>query len=596
MSQYSELMGSFLRTGNYPLEANYIFETEQNLKDFYSDPINASTLHRGLLKIVGSGDNQALYWVVQNGEELSFAKLINKIDIDSIDAQLQELLDKINKEIEDRQNDINDIWGTDNPSTINEQYNSILNLANAVTELLNNVTTNTESINAIAGTDGDIIEYLKTLPYKSLTEVSNTLNKFLNEVDESTTTIDTLPELQKFLDGYSDTDTLKQVLNNIVTSIQGEIPPTTEFSTLKNVEQFVRTLDQWTKDRANNLQSELDQTQAGVGLSGDGSFNPDSTTNYLQSATSVMNALKILDSLIHDTIQEFVLQPSNKDIIPLEITKTNNGYTLGASLTLSSANGNQVTKNSDGLYIKSTLDYQDGQITFKVNDNIISQFNIGISTILNDGYYDPSQEELVLIFNKHDGTQQTVRIPVDSLIREWEPDNTQTKVVELTREEVINGADKLSADVRLSTNAHNILKKDNNTLLVEGTSENIVHNEEQLSTVIENIKSDINLKAPIDNPIFTGIPQVQTSPDAEDSSQRIPSTSWVNQRIQQTAEADLNQHISDYNNPHKVTASQVGAYSKDEVSQLLSTKADLVDGVVPDSQLPPFRLYWIDVE
>ena len=35
MSQFSEMMGSFIRTGNYPMEANYIFPTEAALKEFY---------------------------------------------------------------------------------------------------------------------------------------------------------------------------------------------------------------------------------------------------------------------------------------------------------------------------------------------------------------------------------------------------------------------------------------------------------------------------------------------------------------------------------------------------------------------------------
>ena len=66
MSQYSEMMGSFIRTGNYPMEANYIFPTEAALKEFYSDPINATTIHKGLFKIVENGGDgkQALYWVV----------------------------------------------------------------------------------------------------------------------------------------------------------------------------------------------------------------------------------------------------------------------------------------------------------------------------------------------------------------------------------------------------------------------------------------------------------------------------------------------------------------------------------------------------
>lgn len=67
MSQYSEMMGSFIRTGNYPLEAHYIFPTEEALKEFYSDEMNATTIHKGLLRIVendGTG-KQGLYWVTK---------------------------------------------------------------------------------------------------------------------------------------------------------------------------------------------------------------------------------------------------------------------------------------------------------------------------------------------------------------------------------------------------------------------------------------------------------------------------------------------------------------------------------------------------
>jgi len=80
MSQYSQMVGSFIRTGNYPLEANYIFETYDDLVNFYSDELQKATLHKGLLKVVendGEG-NQALYWITkkQTNDDLEFTKLI----------------------------------------------------------------------------------------------------------------------------------------------------------------------------------------------------------------------------------------------------------------------------------------------------------------------------------------------------------------------------------------------------------------------------------------------------------------------------------------------------------------------------------------
>ena len=103
MSQYSEMMGSFIRTGNYPLEANYIFPTEEALNEFYSDELNATTIHKGLLRIVendGTG-KQGLYWVTkkQTNDDLEFTKLISGTDIDSIFEQLGDLEIRLAEEI-----------------------------------------------------------------------------------------------------------------------------------------------------------------------------------------------------------------------------------------------------------------------------------------------------------------------------------------------------------------------------------------------------------------------------------------------------------------------------------------------------------------
>lgn len=585
MSQYSETIGSFTRTGNYPLEANYIFESEEALKQFYTDPIQATTLHEGLLKIVKSSDKQSLYWVVDNEGSLEFTELISNLDLGNIEGDLSGLQSKLEQEITDRKNADAAIMGGD-LEDFPEGLNNLLNIANSLKDLIAHVDdiyeeeTNAnkalkEELQATVGTEEeDIKAYLQTLDYRSLTSLSEALNNFLNKTDGTNTAINTWPELQSFLAGYTDTEVLKTVLENLVNNLLGNPTPTESFRTLRGIEDFVRELKSQSESSDKNLQTELDQTQVGVGLSGDGSYSADQETHYLKEATSVMNALKTLDSLIYDTVQEFVISPVNKDVVPLEITKTDNGYTIGASLSLSNVQGNQLIKKADGLYYNTKLNYDDGLITLTINDAIISQFNIGITSILNDGYYNPENEELVLVFNKEDGSQQTARIPVGTLIREWEVDNSQTnKVVELNREEVIDGTDKLSADVRISEKAHNILTKDGNSLFVEGTSDAITYNEQSLTSVIldlqnkvntntENIdtekterkeadstlsnlittntnditsiKEELKTKAPIDSPIFTGVPQVNTSPDAGDQSNRIPSTSWVIERIKES--------------------------------------------------------------
>lgn len=802
MSQYSELMGSFLRTGNFPLEANYIFATEEALKEFYSDPINATTLHKGLLRVVENGGDgqQALYWVVkkQTNDELEFVKLIQNIDIGNINNQLTDLLDNLNQEIQDRKDADVAIWGTSDSTNVPDDLNSIMDLANAISTLRQNISdlqdsdsTINQQIRAIAGTEQtNIVEYLKTLPYQSLTEVSNALNKFLNEVDSSTTKINTLVELQNFLDGYTDSDTLRNVLDDLWNKIEGDITPSEEFQTLKGIEEFVRKLAQWAKDRTDNLQTELDQTQVGVGLSGDGAFSPDKETNYLQDATSIMNALKILDGLVFEAISGITITPENTDVVQLAVRKEFEGYVIAAKLLLSNAYGNELLKKDDGLYINVVSEYDSGTLTLKVNDKIVSQHVLGFSSLVSKAYYDTESESIKIVFRLLSGDNEEITIPVGALIREWEPDNSNPdKVVEITRETVVNGADKVSADVRIAQDANNILEKRGNALFVNGTSERITHNGQNLSTVIEKIedtssqirqdltseidrakaaeqtvshdleaevsratqsetsiqndlnnhkadtnnphkvtkdqvglsnvdntsdvnkpvsvaqqnainqakqevrdivdnytinghkvsnnpvlnkidigldkvdntsdrekpvsdlqqealdaleknicdhtinghkivdnpvltKEDIGLdqvdntsdldkpistatqsaldeKAPINSPILTGIPEVETSPDPEDSSQRIPSTNWVKGRLQESfnqVNEELKDHISDYQNPHRVTADQVGTYDEHEIDDLLDNKADLVNGKVPSYQLPDSTISWIEVE
>ena len=604
MSQFSEMMGSFIRTGNYPMEANYIFPTEAALKEFYNDPINATTLHKGLLKIVENGGDgkQALYWVVkkQTNDDLEFVKLIENIDIDTIDEQLEELQNKLEEEIRNRKNGETAIWGTTDPTNVPEELNSLLDLATAVTNLTKEVQDFRKSfkaeIKATVGTqEDDIVSYLKTLPYESLTEAANALNKFLNTTDADSNQINTLPELQLFLEGYTDTQKLRQVLLDLQAEILGNPLPTQEFRTLRAIEDFVRILKADSEATDKNIQSELDNTQIGVGLSGDGSYNADKETYYLKDATSIMNALKVLDSLMYEAIKGITIQASNEDVVNLNVRKELEGYVIGAKLNLSNVIGNDLIKKDDGLYFNVKSTYNNGTLSLYVNDKLVSQHILGFSSIVESAFYDLSNESIVIVFKLLSGEEQTVTVPVGALIRELEVDNSQPdKVVELVRETVVDGADKLSADVRIHADRHNILKKVGNALSVDGTTNNITHNDKTLSSIIEEIKTTeaestsnltqkitaeaenvlkvsvqdletkVNQKADIVSPIFTGIPQIQNSPDENDSSQRIPTTNWVNTKVLKSEER-FNQHIKDKQNPHNVTAEQVGSYTKLEV-------------------------------
>lgn len=822
MGKYSELIGSFKRMGSFPMEANFIFENETALKDFYSSPEEAATLHKGLLKLVADSatGEQSLWWVTkkQTNDELEFTKLIDSTSVES----LEELAKKLEKEIYDRQVADDAIYGSSDHTVVPEDLNSLLKIAEAIAELRKaieedegKVDTLKEELKATVGTElDDIREYLKTLDYQSLTAVSKELHRFLATREPDTDSIDTFPELLDFLAGFKDTDVLQDVLDALIVDIMGDPLPTEPFRTLRGIEDFVREFKAQSENTDANLQTELDQTQVGVGLSGDGAYNPDKETYYLKDATSVMNALKILDSLINEAINNCNLEVEDTNTVDLTINKQTTKTVLSADVKISTNDGNGIQAKNDGLFYKLETEYENGILTVKVNDNIISRHTIGLSTIVESAKYDPDQEAIIMVFKLLDGSKQELVIPVGTLIREWEVDNSHpTKVVVLEKEDVLGGGtDKLSADVRLYVDKYQILEKRDNTLYVKGTTDNLTHNDEALDVVIDRIissgsdtndalqaeidrakaaeqaldnkitaettradkvetqlrndldaeikratgvetdlqkqidnlqdststdiseleaalkaeverstekdvahdatifeeevrateaenqlrrdltttnekvttnttnieknadaiaketerataaesslsdglraeierattketelegaitthindtnnphnvtkeqvglgkvdnttdlekpisvatqaaldtKADktyvdaqLDTKAPIDSPVFKGNPQVENPPAPNDSSNRIPSTAWVNETIKNSVSDGLEAHIKDFNNPHKVTAEQTGAYTKEQVDGLLDTKADLVDGKIPADQLP----------
>lgn len=257
MSQYSELIGSFKRTGDFTLEANYIFADEAELLAFYEDELNATTQHNGLIRVVlddGEG-NQALYWCYTDDDgNYAWEKLVDsqlQSQIDTLTGDDEDIWAALNQEISDREEAIEAIYGTSNPTTINTDYNSILKIAEAL-----------EAINEEIGS------------------------------------------VQETIDGCVTQAQLEEAIDELHTEILGDPDPTTEFQTLRGIEDFVRALQSQCINALTNLRDELNNTQTGVGLETDGSYSADATTNYLTEATSITNALRILDSVIYEVRQE----------------------------------------------------------------------------------------------------------------------------------------------------------------------------------------------------------------------------------------------------------------------------------------------------
>ena len=247
MSQYSETIGSFVRTGSYPLEANYIFDTYEDLVSFYNDPINKTTLHIGLLKVVRAttSGQQTLYWVTNTGENLEFVKLLTSSSLSDIQEQINTINSKLIKEIADRKEIIDG-----NLSGFPDSLNNLMKIVSTVNSIIEDNQNINKTLQGLVGTvQEDILGYLSTLPITNLTDLINTVQDLVD--------------------------------NNI------------------NSEEFLKDLEFKLNSKLSNLQVELNTTQIGVGLDSSGAFSPDQETNYLKSSTSIMNALKTLDLLLN---------------------------------------------------------------------------------------------------------------------------------------------------------------------------------------------------------------------------------------------------------------------------------------------------------
>lgn len=400
MGQYSELIGSFIRTGNYSLEANYIFPTEAALKEFYNQPINKTTLHKGLLKIVANDSEQSLYWVIEKDSELQFEKLIESVDIINLTSQLEELKTRLEEHEEDYENLV---------SSVEDLQIAIDDLAEVVNEDIN-------TLKVLIGItdDQDITEYLNGLPYDSLTSAYNALQ-----------------EVKNFLKGYEEGDTLQLVLTNLVNNILGDPLPSEKFRTLRGIEDFSIELRTWIVNAIHNIQTELDQTQIGVGLSGDGAYNADKETYLLKNATSVMNALKILDA----ALQQLLTHPEN---------------------LLSKDTSNNIIVKDNGLFFSISTDYKNGILTVNVNGEPKYTHDLGLSAIVEESYYDSTIEKIVILFKLHSGEVQRVEIPAEKLITEWTVSDTST--ITLEKERVIEGPNILTAAVKISKDSGNKLE------------------------------------------------------------------------------------------------------------------------------------------
>lgn len=430
MNKHSELIGSFIRRTNSPIEADYIFKSEQELIDFYKLPENESILHEGLFKVVLEEDDQYLYWVVNNDDGFEFVKLIEAGTQDTVDELVKDLLEEIEKreELKEFVNEINDRL------KLEEEYTQRF----------------LEELQEIVGSvDKEYMDFLRTLDFKSIKEIS-----------------DKLKAIDEYLEGsVDDNETLIKDLEELVKNIMGDPLPSKPFRTLRGIEDIFTKRKILIDNKIKELQGEVDTIELGVGLEASGAYRPDQDTKYLKGTVSVMHALKVLDSMIDEAITHTNLTPVITKSVNLQVKNLKDSTEISADVLLDQEG--EIIQRDGGLYYKVRFEAKDGNLDQYVNGIKVDTISLGLSSMLDDVHYDADTEHIIIKFKLNNGQSQEIKLPVHDLIDEWEVKNDNpNEVVTLTKIRNIKGKDQLSGDVRISEVKGNQLEKRGNALYV----------------------------------------------------------------------------------------------------------------------------------
>ena len=139
---------------------------------------------------------------------------------------------------------------------------------------------------------------------------------------------------------------------------------------------------------------------------------------------------------------------------------------------------NSIRLKSDGLYnfVDLTYDSETNKLkliksTFSADTTVEKEIKLDTISVIESITYDPHTEELIIVY--YSGTERKeTRVPLRDLIDEWEVYNDPDSAVKLHREPVIDGKDKLSGLVVI-TSAHtdNILENSHGALYVPANTD-----------------------------------------------------------------------------------------------------------------------------
>ena len=150
------------------------------------------------------------------------------------------------------------------------------------------------------------------------------------------------------------------------------------------------------------------------------------------------------------------------------------------SYGVSNDSTNILYEKADGYYATAMLRYvnKENKLVFTTSNvtggTSVEEIHLNSVEAFKKIYYDSVSENLVIMYVDGNGDLQECDVPIGEMMQDWEWDIVnEGHNVKLHKQRVINGNDKVSADVAIYGDANNILVDKNHELFVKGTADNI---------------------------------------------------------------------------------------------------------------------------
>ena len=169
-----------------------------------------------------------------------------------------------------------------------------------------------------------------------------------------------------------------------------------------------------------------------------------------------------LEGFINSVSADSVVNVADTESVHLEKEKNatigKTGYAIKGNVKISEDENNLIEVKEDGLLATVDFNYDSGTSIVKFTTNKGSkEFKLIDKSVISGIEYDANTEEIVIKYVINDENRET-RVPMRELIEEWEPDNAFNTIT-LERTSVVNGKDKLAANVNILSGDDNLIKK-----------------------------------------------------------------------------------------------------------------------------------------